>query len=309
MQRLAHLRALARWAVRGARAPAHRPATPRRKPVLEVVVSGDARQRARYLAATGGERLATDGDALPPLFCTTWEATAALELLASLDPPLPLAPIVHVEQEHLLLRPLRTGEPLRLRLELDRTELTRGGLRLTLASRLHTPAGQLCVQATHLFLVRIRAAADRAGGASGRNAPAPDPATPSPAPGDDWREIEQWRLGAGAGRRYALASGDFNPIHLWSVTARPFGFRRPILHGACTAARAAHSVIHRHLHGDAGLLRRFRVSFVAPLPLPARVCLLTARGEDGTGCFRLVAAEGETVFAEGTFNLTEAQTE
>ena len=50
-------------------------------------------------------------------------------------------------------------------------------------------------------------------------------------PADGWGELARWELPAGAGRRYARVSGDYNPIHLWALTARPFGFRAPILHG------------------------------------------------------------------------------
>lgn len=39
------------------------------------------------------------------------------------------------------------------------------------------------------------------------------------------------------GRRYALVSGDFNPIHLHPLTARAFGYPRAIAHGLWTKAR------------------------------------------------------------------------
>ena len=66
-----------------------------------------------------------------------------------------------------------------------------------------------------------------------------------------WAELARWPLPAGAGRRYARVSGDYNPIHLWPWTARPFGFRAPILHGYATAARTAHALIAQRLRGDA----------------------------------------------------------
>jgi len=39
------------------------------------------------------------------------------------------------------------------------------------------------------------------------------------------------------GRRFAKASGDYNPIHLWKWTAMPMGFSRPIAHGMWTFSR------------------------------------------------------------------------
>ena len=40
------------------------------------------------------------------------------------------------------------------------------------------------------------------------------------------------------GRRYASIAGDLNPIHQHALLARLFGFRRAIVHGTWTLARA-----------------------------------------------------------------------
>ena len=47
-----------------------------------------------------------------------------------------------------------------------------------------------------------------------------------------------WRLASDLGRRYAAVSGDTNPIHLSPLTSWLGGFRRPIVHGMWTHARA-----------------------------------------------------------------------
>ena len=47
----------------------------------------------------------------------------------------------------------------------------------------------------------------------------------------------RWQAPSDIGRRYGAVSGDRNPIHLHPVTARAFGFRRPIAHGMWTKAR------------------------------------------------------------------------
>jgi hypothetical protein len=49
--------------------------------------------------------------------------------------------------------------------------------------------------------------------------------------------VAEWRLPGDLGRRYAAVSGDRNPIHLHPLTAKPFGFSRPIAHGMWTKAR------------------------------------------------------------------------
>lgn len=60
------------------------------------------------------------------------------------------------------------------------------------------------------------------------------------AEGDDMLAAtrETWNIPSGMGRRYGKASGDMNPIHLWPLTAKAFGFKRHIVHGMWTKARA-----------------------------------------------------------------------
>lgn len=71
------------------------------------------------------------------------------------------------------------------------------------------------------------------------------------------------------GRRYASVCGDYNPIHLHPWTAKPFGFKRPIIHGMWTLARcwAALSEVT-----DAEALR-LSVQFRRPLYLPSRALI------------------------------------
>ena len=40
-----------------------------------------------------------------------------------------------------------------------------------------------------------------------------------------------WPVAGDLGRRYAAVSGDHNPIHLYALTAKAFGFPRQIAHG------------------------------------------------------------------------------
>jgi acyl dehydratase len=65
-------------------------------------------------------------------------------------------------------------------------------------------------------------------------------------------EIEQapssgtrWRLPGDLGRRYAAVSGDRNPIHLYGVSAKAFGFPRQIAHGMWSLARCVAALENR----------------------------------------------------------------
>ena len=292
MDRAEHLRTMARLALRGYRArgeaegPLH---APRRKVAVERERLAPPEARVRgYLRATDGERIAGFGGdeaVLPPILCATWETALTLELLCSLDAPLPLGGVLHLENELVPLRPLRPADRVRCRVELERSETTPRGVRLTICTRNWNGSGQLCTEGTSVFLVRSR-----------DPSPAKSRADEEPADTGGWDEVARWKLGPGAGRRYALASGDFNPIHLWGFTARPFGFRRPILHGFCTEALVAHALVERLLGGDPTALRRLHVAFRAPLLLPAEARLLVRER-----AFRVVAGEGPRVCAEGEF--------
>ena len=88
----------------------------------------------------------------------------------------------------------------------------------------------------------------------------------------------EWRLGGDLGRRYAAVSGDHNPIHLYPLTAKAFGFKRQIAHGMWSKARCVAAFASRmpglgHRRGgvpQADLpARQGRLR----LPHPARRCL------------------------------------
>jgi acyl dehydratase len=76
----------------------------------------------------------------------------------------------------------------------------------------------------------------------------------------------EWKLGSDLGRRYAGVSGDRNPIHMHSLTAKPLGFPGAIAHGMWTKARAL-----AQLEGRLPDSFEVEVRFRKPILLPARV--------------------------------------
>ena len=46
-----------------------------------------------------------------------------------------------------------------------------------------------------------------------------------------------WSLPSNLGRKFAANTGDRNPIHLWPITAKLFGFKRHIIHGMWSNSR------------------------------------------------------------------------
>lgn len=99
-----------------------------------------------------------------------------------------------------------------------------------------------------------------------------------------------WKLPGDLGRRYAGVSGDSNPIHLHSVTARLFGFPSAIAHGMWTKARCLAAL-------EASLPDAYAVDveFKRPILLPTTVGF----GRDGD---RFAVRSGDTIHLEGAIS-------
>jgi hypothetical protein len=85
----------------------------------------------------------------------------------------------------------------------------------------------------------------------------------------------EWSLGGDLGRRYAAVSGDRNPIHMHSLTAKALGFPRAIAHGMWTKARCLAALENRVPDAFA-----VEVRFRKPILLPGRVEFASASQGD-----------------------------
>jgi acyl dehydratase len=99
----------------------------------------------------------------------------------------------------------------------------------------------------------------------------------SDSEGAELKASGEWRLPGDLGRRYAAVSGDRNPIHMHSLTAKPLGFPRAIAHGMWTKARCL-AALEGRLPDAFGVEVRFR----KPILLPGRVEFASALDEDRT---------------------------
>lgn len=182
-------------------------------------------------------------------------------LLAEDDFPFPLAGLVHVTNEMTLLRPVSVGEKLRLSVHAEQLRPHAKGAAFDVVGQVHV-ADELVWQGRSNYL------------AAGAKVPGEaEPAERLDAP--DVPPSQQWRLGPDLGRQYAAVSGDSNPIHLHPLTARAFGFPRPIAHGMWTHARALAG-----LGGELPPAYTVQVQFAKPILLPGRVGFAAQRGDD-----------------------------
>jgi acyl dehydratase len=109
-----------------------------------------------------------------------------------------------------------------------------------------------------------------------------------------------WRAPADIGRRYGRVSGDINPIHLSTLSARLFGFRRAIAHGLWTQARALAALMPPAALAQAELDAEFKT----PLFLPARASLWTRHSAGTLGhevAFEVRNERGDKPHLRGRF--------
>ena len=120
--------------------------------------------------------------------------------------------------------------------------------------------------------------------------PGPLPAYESAiaGPGESSPETAELVFSAAMVRRYAKVSGDVNPIHLSTLTARLFGFKRAIVHGMYSGATAVSELDKQQaLNGKA-----VQLAFKRPMFVPAKAVLFSEQGDESTH-FSLVSADRE----------------
>ena len=94
----------------------------------------------------------------------------------------------------------------------------------------------------------------------------------------------EWKLKGDLGRRFAAISGDRNPIHLYPLTAKLFGFPTNIAHGMWTKSRALAALQNR-------LPKAYEVNveFRKPVLLPSTV-IFGSRVNDAVTTFGVTSA-------------------
>jgi hypothetical protein len=131
--------------------------------------------------------------------------------------------LVHVSNRLQRRAPLDDTQPLDLATQVQDEPEHADGARFVSLDVTLQQRGQVALSCQSRYLSRR--------GHHGERAPTSEPDATMPL-------RAEWALPQDAGRRYAALSGDWNPIHLWGWSARLFGLRQPIIHGAHSMARA-----------------------------------------------------------------------
>ena len=182
-----------------------------------------------------------------------------LHLLMLTDPafPWPALGLVHLANHVRLRRPLAYNEVLRVEVEFGALLRHDKGQAFVLHTRLYR-RGEAVWDGDSVYLKR-------------GVAPLGDPLAALETERDALQRVARWQLPAQLGRDYAHVSGDYNPIHLTTLSAKAFGFPRAIAHGMWTLARATAALQPPKAFAEALISAEFKL----PMLLPSDASLWT----------------------------------
>jgi hypothetical protein len=230
-------------------------------------LSGMTADRARLAAYNRVCRFRLT-DELPATYPHLLTYPLQIKLMAGGDFPFPLVGSVHVANRITQVRPLRLTEKLDLRVHLENLRDHPRGRQFDMVSEAIVD-GEVVWTDVSTYL--------RRDGGDGRKERSEKAELPEPT--------AIWRVPADIGRRYAEVSGDHNPIHLYPLTAKMFGFPKAIAHGMWTKARCLAA-----FEGRLPDSYTVDVAFKLPVLLPAKVAF-AAREHDGGWRFDLFGAK------------------
>jgi acyl dehydratase len=201
-------------------------------------------------------------DHLPPTYPHVLAFPLHMAVMADGSFPFGAVGLVHVENSITQHRRIGVDEEIKLRVRPTALAPHPKGQTFTIVTEA-TVGRQKAWESVSTFLRR-----GRSDGEVAERAPFPTVPDATPAAAD-------WRLPGDLGRRYAAVSGDRNPIHMHSLTAKPLGFPSAIAHGMWTKARALAALESRLPDAFTADVR-----FRKPIFLPARVEFASADADE-----------------------------
>jgi len=236
-------------------------------------------------------------DRLPPTYPHVLAFPLHMAVMADSSFPFGAVGLVHVQNRLVQHRPIAIGEELMLRVR--PTPLQRHPCGRTFGLVTEAWSGrQKAWESTSTMLRR---------GATPQQ-PADGPKTGARVTFSAHRPVgagltpsAEWRLGGDLGRRYGAVSGDRNPIHMHSLTAKPLGFPSAIAHGMWTKARCLAALEGRLPDAFAADVR-----FRKPIHLPGRVEFLSDAGGEEIH-FAVRDAKRDTPHLDGVVKSVEAK--
>jgi hypothetical protein len=204
------------------------------------------------------------GEGVPVLYPHVMTGSLHFAIMTHDDFPISMMGAVHLRNHILQHRPLRVSEPYGVVCSLDAHRVAKAGIELDVSTVISS-GGARVWESISTYFVR------------GKYGEAGEPSTRAQLGGGvPDEEAAAWHIPPGTGRRYAKVCGDYNPIHLFPITAKLFGFKRDVVHGMWAAA-----VCFARLNASPDTAVQCDLLFKGPTFTHSDVRLLRAKGGDG----------------------------
>jgi hypothetical protein len=195
-------------------------------------------------------------DTLPPTYPHMLAFPLHMAVMSDGSFPFGAVGLVHVENSIVQKRPIGIDEEMTIRVRPTKLQSHSKGKTFSLETEVLVD-GDVVWESVSTMLRRGGSNGDGKGAKGGKAFDSVAADVPAAA---------EWKLPGDLGRRYAGVSGDRNPIHMHSLTAKPLGFPGAIAHGMWTKARAL-----AQLESELPEAFEVDVRFRKPVLLPARV--------------------------------------
>jgi hypothetical protein len=192
-------------------------------------------------------------DHLPPTYPHVLAFPLHMAVMADGSFPFGAVGLVHVENRIVQKRRINLGEELTIHVQPTKLQPHSKGRTFSLLTKVSS-GGEEVWESTSTMLRRGSGEGNAQPKGQTKEKPAALPAN------------GEWKLPGDLGRRYAAVSGDRNPIHMHSLSAKPLGFPGAIAHGMWTKARCL-AALESRLPDAFSVEVRFR----KPILLPGRV--------------------------------------
>jgi acyl dehydratase len=205
-----------------------------------------------------------------------------MQLMTAKNFPFPLLGLIHLRNSISIHRPLGGVGQVRVSVHVADLQPHAKGATFSLITQVEDALGPLWDENSTMLCRGVQLP----GEPTGDFEPAPLPLN----------EVTRWLAPADIGRQYAKVSGDYNPIHLSTTSAKMFGFPTAIAHGLWLKSRSL-AALDDHLPASNV---EISVEFQKPVRLPSEV-VLSASAAGSSGQFLLTGPNADLVHMMGSW--------
>lgn len=222
-----------------------------------------------------------------PTFLHVLAAPLHLQIITHDAFPFKALGLVHVRNTIKSFQPVERGSVVDIESFVEGKKEARSGYEFDLVTRAHQ-GGELVWEESTVVLHRAKTSKSGEKRSKREN-------PKSGLPSEGIIRSAPWNVPADMGRQYAGVSGDYNPIHLFALTAKAFGFKRQIVHGMWSQSRVLGDLVDDI---DIFAPMELEIAFKKPLTLPARPVLTTREADQGID-YELRSTDQEKLYVEG----------